>query len=69
MRLIQRKQTARHLPFTLLVIGVMSLFTVSAFAQSPTFIRTDYPCSETETSSETSMATVNLIWRARVENP
>jgi hypothetical protein len=43
MRIIPRKQTARRLPLTLLVVGVMSLFTTSAFAQSTTFARTDYP--------------------------
>jgi len=43
MRLIPCKLTAHHLPLTLLVVGVMLLFTVSVSAQSANFVRTDYP--------------------------
>ncbi|HYG12233.1 MAG TPA: VCBS repeat-containing protein, partial [Pyrinomonadaceae bacterium] len=44
MRVVKRNQTARYLQATLLVVGVMSLFTAgSVFAQSATFTGTNYP--------------------------
>lgn len=42
MQLVPCQQTARQLSLTLLVVLVLSLSAASVFAQSPTFVRTDY---------------------------